>query len=163
MGTFSALLALCGGLHRSHINSPHKGQWRTALMFSLICAWTNGWVNNRDAGDLKRHRAHYDVTIMAPIKSLPRTQAQKKCAMINTYRATFYLCLTHLFTQSVVIALLDVNKALLKRSWYMQSSWILSLQRNRWQHSDVRGQVLSSQCIDLVFPNYSFLHTRMGK
>ena len=31
-----------------------------AALFSLICAWTNGWVNNRDAGDLRRHRAHYD-------------------------------------------------------------------------------------------------------
>ena len=41
-----------------------KGQWSGALMFSLICAWTNGWVNNRDAGDLRRHRAHYDVTEM---------------------------------------------------------------------------------------------------
>ena len=31
-------------------------------MDSLICAWINGWVNNRDAGDLRRHRNHYDVT-----------------------------------------------------------------------------------------------------
>ena len=52
------------GIHRSPVNSPHKGQWRGALMFSLICAWTNSWVNNRDAGDLRRHRAHYDVTVM---------------------------------------------------------------------------------------------------
>ena len=44
--------------------SPHKGQWREALMLSLICAWTNGWVNNRNASDLRRHRAHYDVTVM---------------------------------------------------------------------------------------------------
>ena len=42
------------GIHRSPVNSPHKGQWRRALMFSLICAWTNGWPNNRDAGDLRR-------------------------------------------------------------------------------------------------------------
>ena len=39
------------GIHRSPVNSPHKGQWRGALMFSLICAWINGWVNNREAGD----------------------------------------------------------------------------------------------------------------
>ena len=44
------------------VDSPHKGQWRGALMFSLICAWTNDWVNNRDAGDLRRSRAHYDVS-----------------------------------------------------------------------------------------------------
>ena len=52
------------GIHRSPVNSPHKGQWRVALMFSLICTWINGWVINRKAGDLRCHRAHYDVTVM---------------------------------------------------------------------------------------------------
>ena len=52
------------GIHRSPVNSPHKGQWRGALMFYLICAWTNSWANNREAGDLGRHRAHYDVIVM---------------------------------------------------------------------------------------------------
>ena len=53
------------GIHRSPVNSPHKGQWRRALMFSLICALVNGWVNNRAAGDLRRIHAHYDVTVMS--------------------------------------------------------------------------------------------------
>ena len=52
------------GIHRSPVNSPHKGQWRGALMFSLISTWINVWVNNREAGDLRRHRAHYDVIVM---------------------------------------------------------------------------------------------------
>ena len=52
------------GIHRSPVNSPHEGQWRGALMFSLICVWINGWVNNREAGDLRRHRTHYDVIVM---------------------------------------------------------------------------------------------------
>ena len=52
------------GIHRSPVNSPHKGQWRGALMFSLIRVWINGWVNNREAGDLRRYLAHYDVTVM---------------------------------------------------------------------------------------------------
>ena len=42
----------------------HKGQWRGALIFSLICAWINGWVNYREAGDSRRHRGHYDVIVM---------------------------------------------------------------------------------------------------
>ena len=54
---------LCGEFTGHHW-STHKDQWRGALMFSLICVWTNGWVNNRDAGDLRRYRAHYDVTVM---------------------------------------------------------------------------------------------------
>ena len=51
-------------IHRSPVNSPHKGQWGEALMFSLICGRINGWVNNGKAGDLRRHQAHYDVTLM---------------------------------------------------------------------------------------------------
>ena len=50
--------------HRSPVNSPHKGQWRGALMLSFIRAWINGWVKNRQACDLRRHRAHYDVIVM---------------------------------------------------------------------------------------------------
>ena len=42
------------------VDSPHKGKWCGALMFSLICAWINDWANNQDAGDLRRHRTHYD-------------------------------------------------------------------------------------------------------
>ena len=52
------------GIPRLPLNFPHKGQRRGALMFSLICVWTNSWVYNRDAGDLRRRRAHYDVTLM---------------------------------------------------------------------------------------------------
>ena len=52
------------GIHRWPVNSPHKGQWRGALMFPWSVPWINGWVNNREAGDLRRHRAHYGVTVM---------------------------------------------------------------------------------------------------
>ena len=58
------------GIHRSTVNSPHKGQWRGALMFSLICVWINGWVNNREAGDLRRYHSHYDVIVMKKHTSL---------------------------------------------------------------------------------------------
>ena len=57
---FLRCLPFVRGIHRSPVNSPHKGQWRGAL----ICARINGWVNNREAGDLRRHRAHYDVIVM---------------------------------------------------------------------------------------------------
>ena len=52
------------GIHWTPVNSPHKGQWCRALMFSLICTWINGWINNREADDLRRHHGHYDVTII---------------------------------------------------------------------------------------------------
>ena len=55
---------LCGEFPRFPGNSSHKGQWRRTLMFSSICAWINDWVNNREAGDLRRYRTGYDVIVM---------------------------------------------------------------------------------------------------
>ena len=60
MKTFTALLA------RSPVNSLHKSLFRGALMFSLLCAWTNGLVNNQNAISLRRNGAHYDVIVMKP-------------------------------------------------------------------------------------------------
>ena len=59
MKTFSALM-----IHWLPVDSPNKGQQLGAVMFSLMCARTNGWANSRDAGDLGRHGAHYDVIVM---------------------------------------------------------------------------------------------------
>ena len=80
METVSALLAICAG------NSPVPGEFPAQrpvtrsfdVFFKLICVWINGWVNNREAGDLRRYRAHYDVTLMGtdavnkPISLIPQ-------------------------------------------------------------------------------------------
>ena len=64
METFPALLAICAG------NSPVPGEFPAqrpvtrSFVVSLICVWINGLVNNREAGDLRRYRTHYDVTVM---------------------------------------------------------------------------------------------------
>ena len=63
MDKFSALLALCAGNSPVPVTSPHKDQWRRTLM----------WVHNREAGDLRRHRGHYDVNVMAEYFFKPRT------------------------------------------------------------------------------------------
>ena len=67
METFPALLAICAGEFNGSRWIPRKGQWRGALMFSLICVWINGWLNNREACDLRRYRAHYDVIVMSGV------------------------------------------------------------------------------------------------
>ena len=102
METFSALLALC-----VRGNSPVTGEFpsQRPVTRTLICAWIDDWVNNRDAGDLRRHRAHYDVIVM--ICSLPRPYScmahripTTGLAYIITIRTmlwdiiTQYLCLT---------------------------------------------------------------------
>ena len=76
------------GLNWSPVNSPHKGQWRRALMFTLICVWINGWVNNREAGDLRRYRAHYDVTVMNTYLRHLASMSQSKLT-----HGTHYWCL----------------------------------------------------------------------
>ena len=69
------------GINLSLVSSPHKGQWRGDLMFSLICAWINDWVNNRD---LRRHRVHYDVTVTQ--REMLCHSSQKSCShrMVNS-------------------------------------------------------------------------------
>ena len=71
METFPRYGPFVRGIHRWPVNSPHKGQWRGVLVFSLICAWINGWVNNGEAGGLIRHHAHYDVTVMIKLPFIP--------------------------------------------------------------------------------------------
>ena len=65
--TFSELLVLCEG------NPPATGGF-PSKMYSLIRAWTNGWISTRDAGDLRRHRDHHDVTVMTRIRSVEAKQ-----------------------------------------------------------------------------------------
>ena len=91
METFSVLLAICAGNSPVPVNSPHKGQWRGALMFSLICVWINGWVNYREAGDLRRYRAHYDVIVMQDVMYhgiLIFSIFANKCINMSMFRAT---------------------------------------------------------------------------
>ena len=66
-------------------HSPHKGQWRGPLMFSLICVWANGWANHRNAGDLRRRHAHNDVKVMDPFVFRP----WPSCFMMNGINVVF--------------------------------------------------------------------------
>ena len=95
------------GIHRSPVNSPHKGQWGGALMFSLIYAWINAWVNNREAGDLRRYRAHYDVTVMHHTLDLAWGDSQvigeAETNWPPIYRRYFQM---HVFTKGIRILVL---------------------------------------------------------
>ena len=85
---------LMRNIHRSPVISPHKGQWRGALMFSLICVWTNGWVSNRDAGDLKRHCDYYDVMVMILQTFFNKTFRCFYCYSIYIY---MYICILYTY------------------------------------------------------------------
>ena len=78
------------GIHRSTVNSPHKGQWRGALMFSLISTWINAWVNNHKSGKLRRHHGHYDVTV---INMHVMTMKFKEIISLHTLTSTEFIAL----------------------------------------------------------------------
>ena len=90
------------GIHQSPVNSPHKGQWRGTLMFSLIWARTNSWANNGDAGDLRRHSAQYDVIEMSRRGLSLRVSKHKHHFQYNrTHAITVTLLLLSLCSQSL--------------------------------------------------------------
>ena len=105
------------GIHRSPVNSPHEGQWGADLMFSLICAWRNIWVNNRVAVDLWRHGAHYDVIIM-----------RKRCAYLagcpvyaseNTHPTCSVTVILWIISFSV-----NIYTSCCKLQWIQDGNWI---------------------------------------
>ena len=79
------------GIHRWPMNSPHKGQWLGALMFSLICTWINSWVNNLEAVDLRHHRDHYDVIVMESVLGFTMKLTTFQQVTFRILRNTLYL------------------------------------------------------------------------
>ena len=127
METFSTLLALCAG------NSPVTGEFPTqrpvtrSFDISLICAWINGWVNNRETGNFRRHRANYDVTVMKGFLHFYGACHQAS-AMFN------HMCgeVTRFSTQRKAMLLPSVSEensgTISRRSWYrMKPLWLCSL------------------------------------
>ena len=64
METYSALLAICEGKLAVTGGFPSQSPVMRSFYVSFDRRWTNGWANNRDTGDLRRHRTHYDVTVI---------------------------------------------------------------------------------------------------
>ena len=93
METFPRYWPFVRGIPRAAVNSPHKGQWRGALIFSVICVWINGWVNNGEAGDLRRYRAHYYVSVM-PLKFV-LTSICRHCERTTMPTRLWLCCLTN--------------------------------------------------------------------
>ena len=126
----------------------HSGQWRGALMFSLICAWINGWVNNSGASDLRRHRAHYDVIVMTDGAAFYQRLLSIFLEpwwrhQMETFSAVLAICAGNspvpgeITAQRPVTRSFDVlfdlrpNKRLSKQSW---GWWFETLSRPFWRH-----------------------------
>ena len=120
-------------IHQSPVNSPHKGQWRGALMFLWSSPWINGWVNNCEAGDLRRHRAHYDVIVMliSYFHIFISYVHVGIYAIFSTRRTFSYLTLFHLyFIWSYLLSLLTRHLILYRRILnYVILSYLISYHR----------------------------------
>ena len=113
------------GIHRSPVNIRHKDQWRGALMFSLIYAWTNDWVNNRDAGDFRHHRAHYDVTVMYTMNVIREHASHDIFPFKNI--STGYSSISQL-------GILHTTLTIYRWPWYFDPGWV------HCQHFHIRMQ-----------------------
>ena len=105
------------GIHRSPVNSPHKGQWSGALMFSSICVWINDWVNSREAGDLIHYRAHYDVIVM---KNCISHGLQNFCKVFHCKKTLRYYTLIGQY----IVSLWKKNTFCIASSVWYAAIWI---------------------------------------
>ena len=121
------------GIHRSPMNSPHKGQCRGVLMFSLIWAWKNCWVNNCEAGDLKRHCGHYDVIVMINVSHFKTCNpvlfplVEDIGCVVSVYSILWY------FWQQMQSVLLFKSVSLIPMIFFIGFCYVLHIQtRIKW-------------------------------
>ena len=106
---FRVTSPLCGEFPGPPGNFPHKGQWHGALMFSLICAWTNGLVNNRNVGDLRRHRSHYSATVMWD-RSLTKVIPSPFLCCVR-YHVVSYRDISRVYSKLMSIIVFELNSS----------------------------------------------------
>ena len=133
-----------GGIHRSPVNSPHKGQWRGALTFSLICVWINAWVSNREAGDSRRYRAPNDVIVMS------------KCVSLNENIRIVILTLLNF----VFKCRLNNKTAFVQVLFF---SWDRHYHFARWSLLSVLQQTLAQCCCNTVARSPNATHESTGR
>ena len=116
MEAFSALLALYQGNSLVTGEFPSQRPVTRSLMFSLICSWTNGWVNNRDAGDLRRHHTHYDVVVMIFCDTPREYPWNEESRLLGQIRHLLRSVLQYPFMVEVVIS--AKYMALFQSTWH---------------------------------------------
>ena len=138
------------GIHRSPVNSPHKGQRRGALMFSLICVWTNGCVINRYAGDFRRHRTHYDIILMMVLKQEYATYDIYKCSQNNkSNRWWLYKCWVYM-QQYICSTSDEISKVLFEAFYLCHYHTLMLCQYLEHTHLQIHSSILFRLLIEMV-------------
>ena len=119
-----------------------------ALMFSMICI--NGWVTNGEAGDLRRHRAHYDITVMYLRKPVGSGFGSMTRPVTRSFDVFFDLRL---------------NKRLSKQSW----GWWFETLECPWRHCNVYNyhhvfeENTAGISIPIIYLNYIICKINISK
>ena len=138
METFSALLTICVG------NSPVTGEFPTQRpvtrnfdVFFFISAWTNGWANNRDTGDLRRHHAHYYYSVIDGLgvhpswfhmKWLAQNSEKVQVKIVNWL--FFISCIYLIYIYDVQVKLEYVNICIMYNMYDMYVAFVYSSLRS---------------------------------
>ena len=82
METFSVLLDICVGnsLVPGEFPAQRPVTWSFDVFFDLRL--NKGWINNREVGDLRRYRAHYDVSVKLML--ILQKFFSKHCSIVQT-------------------------------------------------------------------------------
>ena len=128
------------------INSPHKGQWRGTYMFSLICTRINGWVNNDDAGDLRRHRVHYDVTVMWPCFRYWGEWKQYNASQMWIFKPHFCVDDWNIFDVTALIWTATGGHWLLVNLCIRHCHWYLDITLNKLPYSKSQKYKIFAMC-----------------
>ena len=131
-------------IHRSPVNFPHKGQWRGALMFSLMYAWINDWVNNREAGDLRLQHGHYDVIVM----NRDKLSADIMICTYHTHPFIKQISLTFQYGQSIRLnpCKILINSGLVTPygDRYLGKHWLVAWQTTQSHYPNQFWPIISS-------------------
>ena len=119
------------GIHRSPVDSTHRGQWRGALMFSLICARTRCFLwfapEQKVEETIETAVIYYDVTVVVwPI-------------YVNSLRAELYAAWMSYLWQS--------NPALYESFWRHIHSYIQYNYRQTSSISRTNSTNLNVSCL----------------
>ena len=129
METFSAFLVLLYSTGHRRIPLT-KTSDAELWYFFFICAWTNGWAINRVAGDFRRHRVHYDVSVMAKCRYFGLCVVQivwdcDNCTCVQHIKSALTWCLQGILLLYILLHHTDIT-------W---SSW----RSLRWRHNGRGG------------------------
>ena len=152
---------LCGEFtdHRWIPLTTQQGQWRGALMFSLICVWINDWANNREAGELRRHRGNYDVTVM------DSTRARSFHSRGGVTKAPLKILISQNHYLNLLIMIILTGAA---KRWrqisninvkFLNAFGYQCLKKN-WANNRTQETVWHEQCI--VYNNYQLINNIFG-